>query len=42
MEKGTDEVLGLDVRRESQMSAFSQAVISHRRTSVGNIVPLTY
>jgi len=40
IEKGTDEVLGCDVERESQISAFPQATIGPWRTFVGSIPPL--
>jgi len=39
--KGTDEVLGCDAERESQISAFPQATIAPRRTFVGIILPLS-
>ena len=39
MEKSTDEVLGYDVGRESQTSAFAQDTIGPKCTFVGDIVP---
>ena len=39
MEESTDKVLGYDVGRESQISAFAQAAIGPKRTFVGDIVP---
>jgi len=41
MEKGTDEVLCCGGGRESQKSAFSQAVIDPRRTFVGDVFPVS-
>jgi len=39
MEKGTEEVLCWIGGRESQISAFSQATISPRRTSIRDSLP---
>ena len=40
-DKGTDEVLGCDPERESQISAFPQVTIGPRCTFVRNILPLS-
>ena len=41
MEERTDDVLGYDVGHESQIRAFAQAAIGPRRTSVGNMLPVS-